>query len=487
MSRLVWSRFFSSYGMSVVLVLLCAYYSWATLQRQQATGAPAARELAPRILRRVPTPGSVLIVTGDGSTDQEFAERLTDLLKRGGVNHVDTSRGDPQAVRKALRDLTATGSHTDAVVASQQCSTWLPNLLARAGPPFSGITAEFPQSYRWPTFLMAENLLNVANQIVVVAVIAVGMTMVIITGGIDLSVGSLMAMSSAIVGVLVRDYARGASASDAALVLISVLAIATAALVGAFSGLMFTVFGVPPFIATLAMLEVASGLAYIIATGQSISDLPQSYTWLGRGATVLSMPNAVLLMIVVYLAAHILMSRTRLGRYIYAVGGNPEAARLSGVPVRRVLFFVYTLGGAMAGLGGVIVTSQLKSASPTYGLSYELYVIAAVVVGGTSLAGGSGKIFGTLIGALIMAVINNGMNLTGVESYKQRVVLGFVILGAVLLDRLKHWNWNFLLPRRDSPRLNWDTGGGLPSTGDSPSTSTFVSRVPGSTPPPGKT
>jgi ribose transport system permease protein len=142
-------------------------------------------------------------------------------------------------------------------------------------------------------------------------------------------------------------------------------------------------------------------------------------------------------MITIYVLAHLMMSRTTIGRYIYAVGGNAEAARLSGVPVKRILLFVYTLCGALAGLGGVMMASQLKSGAPTYGVMYELYVIAAVVVGGTSLSGGAGKVFGTLIGALIIAVIQNGMNLTNVESYTQKVVLGSVILAAVLLDRLK--------------------------------------------------
>jgi ribose transport system permease protein len=148
-------------------------------------------------------------------------------------------------------------------------------------------------------------------------------------------------------------------------------------------------------------------------------------------------------MAALYAAAHVMMTRTALGRYIYAVGGNPEAARLSGVPVKAVLLFVYTLCGALAGLGGVVMASQLKSGSPTYGLMYELYTIAAVVVGGTSLAGGEGKVLGTLIGAFVIAVIQNGMNLTGVESYTQKVILGLVILGAVLLDRLKQRRWHF--------------------------------------------
>jgi ribose transport system permease protein len=145
----------------------------------------------------------------------------------------------------------------------------------------------------------------------------------------------------------------------------------------------------------------------------------------------------VALLAIIYLIAYLVMARTRLGRYIYAVGGNTEAARLAGVGVRSVLMTVYITSGIVAGIGGVVLASQLKSSSPTYGLAYELYVIAAVVLGGTSLAGGAGKIIGTLIGALIIGVIQNGMNLTGVESYRQKVVLGLVILGAVLLDMLK--------------------------------------------------
>jgi ribose transport system permease protein len=152
----------------------------------------------------------------------------------------------------------------------------------------------------------------------------------------------------------------------------------------------------------------------------------------------------VLLLVLLYAVAHVLMTRTALGRYIYAVGGNAEAARLSGVPVKGVLIVVYAVCGALAGLGGIVMASQLKSGAPTYGQMYELYVIAAVVVGGTSLSGGEGKVLGTLIGAFIIAVIQNGMNLTGVESYTQKVVLGLVILGAVLLDNLKKRGWHWL-------------------------------------------
>ena len=176
----------------------------------------------------------------------------------------------------------------------------------------------------------------------------------------------------------------------------------------------------------------------MLSGGESIAELPERFVWLGRGTGFFGLPHAVLLMLLLYGAAHFLMTRTVFGRRLYAVGGNQEAARLSGVPVGRVVLSAYVIAGLLAGLGGVILASQLKSGSPTYGNMYELYVIAAVVVGGTSLAGGEGKIFGTLVGALVIAVIQNGMNLTNIESYTQKIVLGVVILGAVLIDRMRH-------------------------------------------------
>ncbi len=263
------------------------------------------------------------------------------------------------------------------------------------------------------------------------------MTFVIITGGIDLSVGSLLALSAVITAVLIRDYAGGVNASPGGMVLTCVVAIVICGAIGAFSGLMITGFAIPPFIVTLAVMLVSSGLAYIVAKGQSIYQIPESFVWLGREADLMGLPNAVVLMLVLYCLAHVMMSRMRLGRYLYAVGGNSEAARLSGVPVKRVLLFAYVASAMLADLGGVIMASQLKSGSPTYGNMYELYVIAAVVVGGTSLSGGEGKMLGTLAGVFTIAVIKNGMNLTDVESYTQKVVLGIVILGAVVLDTIR--------------------------------------------------
>jgi ribose transport system permease protein len=317
--------------------------------------------------------------------------------------------------------------------------------LGEKFPALGAPRLAYAGSYRWPTFLKTENLLNVASQIVVVAILAIGMTFVIVTAGIDLSVGSLIALSAVVTTVLIRDFAGGVQAGASSLIGCALAGIGLCALTGYGSGVVITIFRIPPFIATLAVMQVASGLAYIISRGASIYEVPDSFAWLGRGVGLWSIPHAVVMMLALYAVAHVLMARMALGRHIYAVGGNVEAARISGIAVGRVLRFAYSASGALAGLGGVILASQLKSGSPTYGLSYELYVIAAVVVGGTSLSGGEGRIFGTLIGALIIAVIQNGMNLTGIESYTQKVVLGLVILAAVLIDMIKKRGWRDVL------------------------------------------
>jgi ribose transport system permease protein len=234
------------------------------------------------------------------------------------------------------------------------------------------------------------------------------------------------------------------------MVLCCLAAVVLCAMVGTTSGALVAAFHLPPFLVTLAMMLLVSGCAFLLTLGQSVYQVPESFIWLGRGADLMDIPNAVVLMAGLYLLAHAVMSYTTFGRYLYAVGGNAEAARLSGVPVGRVLLLAYTISGALAGLGGIVMASQLKSGAPTYGQMYELYVIAAVVVGGTSLSGGEGKIFGTLIGALLIAVIQNGMNLTGVESYTQKVVLGAVILTAVLADTLRKKGRGFPRWRRRS-------------------------------------
>ena len=434
---------FANYGMAIVLLLLCVYYSWATLQVQQPAGDAAAQTVAQQIEKNAEKGAAVLIIARDSDNDRLFAQGMQRRLKAAGFSIADQVLGDPIAAREALEKAAAQNTPVAAIATTPAVANWtVMKDIGQKYPALANAKLFFAGSYRWPLFLQRANLLNIANQIVVVAVIAVGMTMVIVTGGIDLSVGSLIALAAVVTTMLIRN-AGGTDASSATMIGASLAGIAMCGGIGLLSGAAITAFRLPPFIATLGVMQIASGIAFILSKGASIYEVPEGFTALGRG-TALGIPNAVLLMAVIYVIAHILMSRTKLGRYIYAVGGNPEAARLSGVRVAPILLFVYTVSGAMAGLGGVVLASQLKSGAPTYGLAYELYVIAAVVVGGTSLSGGQGKIFGTLIGAFIIAVIQNGMNLTGVESYTQRVVLGVVILGAVLLDMLKHRDWRWL-------------------------------------------
>lgn len=422
-------RFILDYGIIFVLLLLCVYYSFATLKQQFPVGKDAAIAAVKQAISAHGKDAHYVVATGLGQEQENYSAEVMTQLRQAQVTSVDAVKGHPPDVRKALEQL-KTQHSVDVLVVSKEASAW------KFLETFT-TNIEQPKPYLYPDFLKKSNLMAIADRIVVIAIIAIGMTMVIITTGIDLSVGSLIALSAVVWTLFIRNYAGAENASAFGMILCAILAMAVCALSGIFSGVMVTKFMIPPFIVTLAMMMVSSGMAFIFAQGQSIYQVPDSITWLGRGATLFGIPNTVVLMAALYGVAHVMMSRTILGRYIYAVGGNKEAARLSGVPVTFVLFFVYALSGALSGLGGVVLASQLKSGAPTYGAMYEMYVIAAAVVGGTSLSGGEGKILGTLIGAFIIAVIQNGMNLTGVESYTQKVVLGLVILGAVLLDMLK--------------------------------------------------
>ncbi len=429
------SRFVADYGMLGILILLCILFSVLTLQDQHPAGADAAGALYAALSPAERTE-DILIVCGDNAQDQAFADELQTRLRQSGNARVRILAGDPPSVRAQLEALANSAPGLSLIATTQGFAPVVQTITSEI-PAYSTARVLTPPSYRWPTFLLADNVRNVANQITVIAIIAIGMTMVIITAGIDLSVGSLIALSAVVTAWLIGN-AGGDTASGAIMLLSGLAGILLCGAIGGFSGLMITRFRIPPFIATLAMMQVAAGVAYIISQGKPIYQIPGGFVLLGRGAEpLLRVPYAVLLMLILYAMAHVVMTRTTLGRYIYAVGGNPEAARLAGIRVGGILLLVYTLCGLLAGLGGVLMASQLKSGAPTYGLTYELYVIAAVVVGGTSLSGGEGRIIGTLIGALTIAVIQNGMNLTNVETYTQKVVLGLVILGAVLLDRLK--------------------------------------------------
>jgi Ribose/xylose/arabinose/galactoside ABC-type transport systems, permease components len=280
-----------------------------------------------------------------------------------------------------------------------------------------------------PVFATPSNLFNVALQSSINALLAFGMTFVILTAGIDLSVGSLLALSGALAGGLMV-------AGDLPWPLAALVGLGAGTLLGAINGIAITAFRIPPFIATLAMLSIGRGLTQLYTGGRPFTGLDPAFSQLGQGE-IGPVPIPVLVMVVVVSAGWIVLRFSVFGRYVYAIGSNPEAARLAGVPVAAVLIAVYAISGLLAGLGGLVITARLSSAQPTVGAGFELDAIAAVVVGGMSLSGGEGSIIRSLIGALIIGVLNNGLNLLNVDPFVQPVVKGLVILVAVGLDRLK--------------------------------------------------
>lgn len=284
-------------------------------------------------------------------------------------------------------------------------------------------------SFLNPNFFTVDNLLNILRQTSVNAIIAVGMTLVILTAGIDLSVGSVLALCGAFAATLVVMEVP---------VLIAVpTALLAGAALGAISGIIIAKGKVQAFIATLVTMTLLRGVTMVYTDGRPIStgftDTADTFAWFGTGYA-LGIPVPVWLMVVVFAGAWYLLNHTRFGRYVYAVGGNESATRLSGINVDRVKIGVYAICGLLAALAGIIVTSRLSSAQPTAGMGYELDAIAAVVLGGTSLMGGKGRIMGTLIGALIIGFLNNALNLLDVSSYYQMIAKAVVILLAVLVD-----------------------------------------------------
>ncbi len=300
------------------------------------------------------------------------------------------------------------------------------NLLRRFGIVLAFVLLMTVLSLLSPSFLTVSNILNIARQVSINAILAAGMTFVILTAGIDLSVGSVLAYAGAIMA--------GLLAGGKPLVVSIGAGLALGALLGLVNGAVVTKGRVQPFIATLAMLTIARGATLVYTDGRPITGLPDAFVWLGAG-DVGRMPVPVIIMALVFLVAHLILTRTVLGRYVYAIGGNEEAARLSGVNVIFYKALVYAISGVLSAVSAVILTARLNSAQPTAGAGYELDAIAAVVLGGTTLAGGEGSIGGTLAGAFIIGVINNGLNLLNVNPFYQQVVKGAVILLAVLLDR----------------------------------------------------
>ncbi|MEY9120545.1 putative xylitol transport system permease protein [Bradyrhizobium yuanmingense] len=279
-------------------------------------------------------------------------------------------------------------------------------------------------------FMTWLNWVNLLRQSSINGVLAIGVTFVILTKGIDLSVGSVMALAGMIAASLV-------TSTNQHFVLWAVLAgLGTGAALGLVNGVIVTTFNVPPFVATLGMLSMARGLTLIFSEGRPVPNLSESFRWIGGGSAA-GVPVPVLILFLVFAIGWVVLSYTTFGRYVYAVGGNDKAARTSGISTRSVIASTYVISGLLAGLAGLVLTSRTTAALPQAGIGYELDAIAAVVIGGTSLAGGRGSLVGTLFGALIIGTINNGMDLMGVSSYYQQLLKGAIIVVAVMLDQFR--------------------------------------------------
>ncbi|MGA0555573.1 ABC transporter permease [Larkinella sp. VNQ87] len=279
-----------------------------------------------------------------------------------------------------------------------------------------------------PRFLTVSNLLIIVTQVSINALLAFGVTFVIITGGIDLSIGSTVAVT----GVVAALFAHP---DDFPVIVPLVAGLAAGVLLGAFNGLVITKSKVPPFIVTLGTMTIGRGLALILSKGRPVSNLSDSFNFIG-GGQLLGIPTPILILIVFFIICSVILKKTVLGRYMYAVGGNEQAAKASGIQLNKVKMVVYTLCGGLAALAGILLTSRITTGQPNAGVGFELDAIAAAIIGGTSTSGGTGTMTGTLIGALLIGVISNGLDLLNVTSYYQQVVMGIIIIGAVVLDSL---------------------------------------------------
>lgn len=280
-----------------------------------------------------------------------------------------------------------------------------------------------------PAFLTESNILNILRQVSTNANLALGMTLVIIICGIDLSVGSIVALSGTVTGGLIAFSSVPIPVAVFAGVVVGTFA-------GAFNGVMVAYTGIPSFIVTLAMLNIARGAAYVYTGGQPIRVMNESFNVIGAGYLG-PIPLPVIYSFIFLVITAIILNKTKLGRHIYAVGGNKEAARFTGIKIKRIEIFVYTFSGFLAAFSGVVLAARMFSGQPTVGNGFELDAIAAVVLGGTSMTGGIGKIGGTLIGVLVIGVLNNGLNLLNINSFWQLIIKGIVILAAVYVDMMK--------------------------------------------------
>ncbi|HEY0240030.1 MAG TPA: ABC transporter permease [Friedmanniella sp.] len=304
------------------------------------------------------------------------------------------------------------------------------NLPSSTGPLVALLILVVALTFMSDTFLTATNLFNIGQQVAVLAVCALGGTAVIILGGIDLSVGAVLGLSGAVVGYL---YVQ----SGLPLTVAVLAGLAVGALAGVVNGLMVSYGRLPAFIATLAMMSVARGLALVLLQGKPLSGYPDGFRDLATYYFGGWVPSSVVIAVVLFAVGMVYFRWRPSGRALYALGANYEVARLSGLPVRRLTIGVYAMAGLLAGVGGILTTARLASAQPTAGTGLELDVIAAVVIGGASLVGGYGSLFGTVVGVAIIGVLRNGLNLLNVSSFWQSVVIGVVIAVAVLAENLR--------------------------------------------------
>lgn len=303
-------------------------------------------------------------------------------------------------------------------------------MLSKLGPLLALIVLIIFVSILSPSFLSLTNLMNLMRQVSTNALIAFGMTFVIITGGIDLSVGSTLALSSTIMAGMIVNGIDPLIAMTVSLIAGFIL--------GAVNGLLITKGKLVPFIATLATMTIYRGATLVLTDGKPITGLDETFIFqfMGRGY-FFGIPFPIVITLVVFALLFVLLHKMSFGRKTFAIGGNEKASFIAGVKSNKIKIFVYSISGVLASLAGIILTSRLNSAQPTAGESYEMDAIASVVLGGTSMSGGKGRIFGTLIGALIIGTLNNGLNLLGVSTFYQQIVKGIVIIIAVLIDRRK--------------------------------------------------
>ena len=322
----------------------------------------------------------------------------------------------------------ATSTNTKPSVSSTAPANWLVRMKRSTYFfPLAGLVAvSLVMILTTDNFFSSDNFLNIARQVSINAIIAIGMTCAILSGGIDLSVGAVMALS----GTLMAGSMIAGVPPYAAII----IGLGVGLAFGLFNGFFVAYAGMPPIIVTLATMGIARGLGLIYTGGYPIDGLPEAFAFFGRGS-VLGIQTPVVIMLIAFVLAYLLLNKTPIGRYIYAIGGNEEATRLSGVRVARYKLLIYAISGFTCALSGLVLSSRLMSGQPNSGVGFEMDAIAAVVMGGTSIAGGRGSIIGTFIGALMLGVLNNGLNMMGVSPYVQNIIKGLIILFAIYISR----------------------------------------------------